>query len=71
MQSILRYQPIIICLLITMVLLYSMFLPYLYAEEDVTPKEEERSVVGGLFHFVGEVVAFPFRVIGHGFDLIF
>ncbi len=27
-------------------------------------KDEPRGVVGSLFHFIGSVIAFPFRVIG-------
>lgn len=41
-------------------------------EETTTTKtEEHHGLVGGFFHFLGEVVAFPFRVIGGIFDAIF
>ena len=33
--------------------------------------KEEHSIVGSLFVFIGEVVSFPFRMIGKAFDAIF
>ncbi len=36
-----------------------------------TETKNDHSIAGGLFHFIGEVIAFPFRVIGNVFDAIF
>lgn len=42
------------------------------AGEEAAPKKgNDTGVVGGLVHFVGEVIAFPFRVVGHTIDAIF
>ena len=34
-------------------------------------KPQRHGLIGGLFYFIGEVVAFPFKVIGGIFDAIF
>ena len=34
-------------------------------------KEEGHSLLGGFFGFLGDVIAFPFRLIGNVFDAIF
>lgn len=39
--------------------------------EPVSQHKEDTGIIGGLMHFVGEVVAFPFRVIGSSIDAIF
>ena len=33
--------------------------------------EKDHGIIGGFFHFFGEVVAFPFRVVGGAIDAIF
>lgn len=38
-------------------------------EEDVD--DDDHGIVGGFFHFVGDVIAFPFRLVGGVFDAIF
>lgn len=40
-------------------------------DDTATQKSGDTGVVGGLFHFVGDVIAFPFRVVGHTIDAIF
>lgn len=40
-------------------------------EDAESRKGNDVSIVGGTFHVIGEVVSFPFRVIGKAFDFIF
>ncbi|MGE0268090.1 MAG: hypothetical protein AB7S78_06525 [Candidatus Omnitrophota bacterium] len=35
------------------------------------PEDERSSIVGSLFHFVGDVISFPFRLTGKAIDSIF
>ena len=40
-------------------------------ETTTTTQESSGGVVGGAFHFVGKVLAFPFKVIGGLFEAVF
>lgn len=42
--------------------------------EQAQPKEDDDdggSIVGSFFRFVGEVISFPFKILGKAFDAIF
>ncbi len=41
------------------------------AVEETPEIKEDHSILGSFFHFVGNVIAFPFRLIGSAFDAIF
>jgi hypothetical protein len=40
-------------------------------ETDTETTSHSHGLIGGFFHFLGDVVAFPFRLIGGVFDAIF
>lgn len=40
-------------------------------EQEVKPSAKHHSVVGGAFYFIGDVVAFPFKLLGGMIDAIF
>ena len=40
-------------------------------QTETTKEEPHRSIVGGTLHVIGQIIAFPFRMIGKAFSLIF
>ena len=78
MLSILRHTPLLVMLIIFLVLPF-FGIELLHADDDIddiddddhVAEEEDSGIVGSFFHFLGDVIAFPFRIIGNVLDAIF
>ena len=72
MMKILEYKPVIIFALAIFLLFAIIGAGLLNADEDGDePAKDDSSILGSFFRFVGNVIAFPFRMIGKAFDAIF
>tara|TARA_B100000745_G_scaffold117756_1_gene76106 strand:- start:274 stop:477 length:204 start_codon:yes stop_codon:yes gene_type:complete len=60
----------LICLLVLFIFCAILGVDNAYADDDIEGGDDS-SIVGGFFNFLGDVLAFPFRVVGSVFDAIF
>jgi len=71
------HVKLLVILVLCLVLISGFCVGLGYADDfDVDLEEDDlddddHGIIGGVFHFVGDVVAFPFRLIGGVFDAIF
>ena len=71
------HLKLLIIVLLCISLLFGFCLNLAFADdfdvdvEDDVDDDDDHSLIGGVFHFVGEVFAFPFRMVGNLFDAIF
>jgi len=71
------YIKLLVILLLCLALAVFYWTNLVFADDfDATPADDhaddkDHSLVGSLFNFVGNVVAFPFRMVGNVFDAVF
>ena len=69
------YLKLLVILLLCIVLLSGFYIGLSFADDfDVDLEDndhEDHGLLGGFFNFVGDVIAFPFRLVGGVFDAIF
>ena len=72
------YLKLLLVLVVCFALLCCYLPPFCIAddfdadlEDEPVYEEEDQGILGSVFSFVGDVIAFPFRVIGGVFDSIF